>query len=444
MYIRSAIKRACQIVCAFTLICSTQLYAQTNIALNKTVTASSQLQAASRAVDGNTHAHWESVHSEAESWLQVDLGAKYKLGTTTIYWDAYNASKYTVQGSNNAIDWVTLATREGGVYGSRIDTINLLGSFRYLRINAKEKPAGNHWGYTIWEWNVTGTLVPPPQVLLFENFDNAIFPTALNVNGPGRQLSTDITKTYGNQGKSLRYVYSAMGTPNGNQYPYGLFDLSSYNTDHVYIRFYAKMPAHTHGLKFVKVFGKRPVSDNYANTTFGLDYTGVASGTGSMYAVSYGDGGFTNSPTGPVEVTANDTNRTVDFVGNSTNSGRAKNLSGYKVTTVQHPFHELDWGTNWHKFEIYVKFNSGTSRANEINDGEVTVKIDGVPYVEATGLFNRHPTNGTIQKIEILGWTQNEWPWVNGVGRVEKPTPEFEIWYDNVEISLNGWGPDPL
>lgn len=224
-----------------------------------------------------------------------------------------------------------------------------------------------------------------------------------------------------------------MPVPDGAQYPGGSFNLVPYNTDHVYIRFRAKMPKHTHGFKFIKIFGQN--SNGYANTTFGLDYTGIETGTGSMYVVAYGDG----------TVNENDTANIISFIGGSQNpAGRAVGLPGFSVSTPQYKnFAAADWGTGWHKFEFYVKFNSGTSAQNEKNDGEAIVRIDDKVYVDAKGLFNRHYSNKPLDRIEILGWSQNMSPefFENGVWkRKEQATPEFEIWYDNIEISIDGWG----
>ncbi|RYY01798.1 MAG: carbohydrate-binding protein [Gammaproteobacteria bacterium] len=270
------------------------------------------------------------------------------------------------------------------------------------------------------------------QVLLFENFDNATLPTSLGIWGGNEQLVASPIESYGNSGKSLKYIYNAMPVPNGAQYPGGIFNLASYNTDHVYIRFRAKMPKYTHGIKFIKVFGQN--SNGYANTTFGLDYTGIETGAGSMYAVSYGDGSSKD----------NDTANMIFFGGGPHYLGRATGLQGLNISTPQlKNFAAADWGTGWHKFEFYVKFNSGTTAQNENNDGEVVVRIDDKVYVNVKGLFNRHFTNKPIDRIEILGWSQNTWPEIfeNGAWiRKEQPTPEFEVWYDNIEISLNGWG----
>ena len=270
----------------------------------------------------------------------------------------------------------------------------------------------------------------PVRVLLFENFDNVALPTSMPLKASlphslgfestqvWIELVDDPKECFGGSGRSLKATYPSISRDEA-LYPWSGFDLRPYNTDHVYIRFRARMTKARHGLKFVKVFGQRE-EDNYANTTFGLDYTGVESGFGSLYCVSYGDGS---------EI-ANDTANVI-LLGGGGNIGRAESLPGLSVETPQHKaFSSSDWSTSWHRFEFYVKFNSGKSAGTEKNDGEVAVKIDDKVYVEAKGLYNRHYSNKLIDRIEILGWTQT----ARGVR-----TPEFEVWYDDIEISLNGW-----
>ena len=58
----------------------------TNLALNKTATASGYTQsyAPANAVDGNTSTYWESTDNAFPQWLQVDLGTSYSLGSITL------------------------------------------------------------------------------------------------------------------------------------------------------------------------------------------------------------------------------------------------------------------------------------------------------------------------------------------------------------------------
>jgi hypothetical protein len=98
-------------------------------------------------------------------------------------------------------------------------------------------------------------------------------------------------------------------------------------------------------------------------------------------------------------------------------------LPGFSLSTPNGRWSSSNWGTGWHLFEFFVKFNSGTSAINETNDGECFVRIDSTVYVDARGLFNRHWSNEPIYRVGILNQSQ---------GSASGP---FEIWYDNIFIS---------
>ncbi|WP_158304048.1 di-heme oxidoredictase family protein [Cellvibrio japonicus] len=133
--------------------------AQTNVAVNKPVAASSALQPAGNAVDGNAASRWESTHGETPSWISVDLGAVYSLSRTEIDWEAANAANYEVQGSLDGSQWTRLAIEVGGSFGNRTDQHVLAGNYRFLRIYCTQRSSGNLWGYSIFEWRVQGSLL---------------------------------------------------------------------------------------------------------------------------------------------------------------------------------------------------------------------------------------------------------------------------------------------
>lgn len=259
------------------------------------------------------------------------------------------------------------------------------------------------------------------KVLLEENFDSGVVKQpGLGIGAQGGGvvgISTDSNEVLGKTGGSLKAVYPKGG--NGGIYGWASFDMQPYKTYEVYVEFHAKMPKAKQGIKFLKIFGG-------ANTTFGLDYTGVASGKGSLYQVSFGDG----------KTTSNDTQNVINFNGaNPSWIGRSYGKAVVK-TPENMAFYASQWGDKWHHFRFKVKFNSAIKNADgsytEINDGEYLVQIDGRTYVDAKGLLNRHPTNEPISKIAFLDWSQNV-------------TEEFEIWYDNIRITLGGFytGNDP-
>jgi hypothetical protein len=258
------------------------------------------------------------------------------------------------------------------------------------------------------------------RVLLFEDFDDATLPTSLGLGaqaGGQVELSNDPAQTYGGVGRSLRGGYPLA---TGGVYVWGVANVAAEQTRDVWVRFRARMPSQSpQGLKFLKVFGGH--DGGYANTTFGTDYTGEEAG--SMRCVSFGDG----------TETENDTQNIILFDGTDASiAGRAVGRPGYSALTPTHEvWHAADWGTGWHLFELHVKFNSGTTSEKEVNDGELFVRIDGKVYLDAKGLYNRHPSNPPIERVEIFGWAQGG-------------TAPFELWYDNVEIAIGGFGDSPV
>jgi hypothetical protein len=231
--------------------------------------------------------------------------------------------------------------------------------------------------------------------------------------GGSLSLSTNASLNYNNEATALQANYPSSSGGSGGVYVWGAYSVAALKTEDIYVDFWAKVPAAKQGLKFLKVFGAN-TNGAYANTTFGLDYTGTD--FGSLYQVAFGDG------TG----TANDVDNVINLDGTYPNwIGRS-----YGKASVQTPqktrFASSQWGTSWHHFRIHVKFNSGTTSANEVNDGAYYLEIDGKVYVNATGLFNRNPADGPIDRVEIFGWSQNA-------------SSAFQIWYSDVRITTGGF-----
>jgi hypothetical protein len=215
---------------------------------------------------------------------------------------------------------------------------------------------------------------------------------------------------------SLRGTYP---TATGGTYAWGVYNVASLNTREIYIDFWAKMPAAKQGLKFIKIFGGD--ARGYANTTFALDYAG--SDKGAMAQVSFGDGSSGS----------NDTANVINFDG-SNPEWIGRSFGRATVRTPQNTrWASSNWGTGWHHFKLYCKFNSGTTAQDEVADGAYYVEIDGKVYVDAKGIFNRHYSNEPIDRIELFGWAQSG-------------SQPFELWYDDVRITTGGFtdsGPQP-
>lgn len=211
------------------------------------------------------------------------------------------------------------------------------------------------------------------------------------------------------------YLKAEYPIPTGGGYFWGGYTPPTLQQD-IYIQLWARMPGVKYGLKFVKLFGKRTGvgGNNYANSTFGLDYTGI--NFGSMYTTSFGDG---------TDI-ANDTASIISFDGtNKDLVGRS--FSNATINTPQnHLWSSANWGTSWHKFNLHARLNSGTTSLNEVADGAYEVYIDDVPYVIASGLFNKHPSNLFYESVSLFGWSQGG-------------TDAFEIDIKKVTISTGGW-----
>ncbi len=150
-------------VCAFIALVSASFCAQSGYAqiinINPvSAVGASNVQPANLAIDNNGSTRWESSHGVSPSSLTLDLGQAYALNQVVILWEAANAESYEVLGSNNNSNWTQLSLRTGGTFGNRTDTVPLAGTYRYVRMNALTRSAGNNWGYSIFEMDVFGAV----------------------------------------------------------------------------------------------------------------------------------------------------------------------------------------------------------------------------------------------------------------------------------------------
>jgi len=257
------------------------------------------------------------------------------------------------------------------------------------------------------------------QLVANVGFENGDFPEGWEFGSQHGGTGTIVLDPSGEVPGSTKGYRATYPVASGGVYTWLVLNIGSYQTRDVAIDFWAKMPSDVkHGLKFLKVFGKSSPEGGYANATLGLDFTGIDNG--SMFNVGYGDG---------TEL-SNDAQNIIRFDG-STREYYGRSFGTATVDTPQmKPFASSDWGTSWHHFKFRVKFNSGTSTANEIADGEFFVSIDDKIYVDAKNIFNRNPANDNIRSVEFGGWSQSG----------EAP---FEVWYDSIVVTINGFYDQP-
>ena len=206
----------------------------------------------------------------------------------------------------------------------------------------------------------------------------------------------------------------------GGQFIWADYTVAALNTEDLYIEFWAQMPGVKEGCKFLKIFGVHPMGTNsYADMTFATNYAG--GDYGALRQVTFGDG--TAIPS--------DGQNAINLDGSyPTWIGRSYGTASVQ-TPQMHTFSSADWGSGWHHFRVHLKFNSGTSSQNEVPDGEVYLEIDGKVYVNATGLYNRNPANGPIDRVEFFGWAQSE------------PQP-FRVVFSDIRISTGGFITSPI
>jgi hypothetical protein len=137
----------------------------TNLALNKTATASSTESGAypaSDAVDGNTGTRWSSAFSDPQ-WLEVDLGSSQSICGVTLNWEAAYASSFQIQTSADGTNWTSIYSTTSGTGGTQ--NLTVTGTGRYIRMYGTARATA--YGYSLWEFDVFttgsgGGTTPPP------------------------------------------------------------------------------------------------------------------------------------------------------------------------------------------------------------------------------------------------------------------------------------------
>jgi hypothetical protein len=175
---------------------------------------------------------------------------------------------------------------------------------------------------------------------------------------------------------------------------YNFLNVDLAGKTHVSIKFKIRMPSsYKHGFKIWKIFGQPDPQNaaNYCNSTFGALYP-----TAVMESVAFGDG------TGE----ENDQQHAFRYDGTLPDwAGRNHELPGAVVLTSGGPNFEFE-DDEWHDFEYICKYNTGTTVGDEVSDGAFYVKIDGVMRLDATGVFNRHPSNLPMDSGHLGDWSQ--------------------------------------
>ncbi|MFI5707037.1 discoidin domain-containing protein [Kribbella sp. NPDC051620] len=177
--------------------------ADTNLALNKPATASSQVngtQAATTATDGNANTYWESNNNAFPQWLQVDLGSVRSIGKVTLKLPPTTAwgtrsQTLSVQASTDGSSFSTPVASATYTFTSPANVVNITvpaTNARYVRVNIT--------GNSGW---------PAGQVSEFEVY-----------SAGGAPINTDLAAGKPTSESSHNDVYQSGNVTDGNQATY--------------------------------------------------------------------------------------------------------------------------------------------------------------------------------------------------------------------------------
>ncbi|WP_081756939.1 fibronectin type III domain-containing protein, partial [Gorillibacterium massiliense] len=138
--------------------------AATNVALNKSVTASSvedSDKAAVFAVDGNSSTRWSSQYSDPQ-WISIDLGTTIAINGVMLNWEVAYAKSYQIQTSTDNTNWTTVFSTTNGDGGTDNISFNTTNA-RYVKMNGIQR--ATNYGYSLWDFEVyadsEADLTPP-------------------------------------------------------------------------------------------------------------------------------------------------------------------------------------------------------------------------------------------------------------------------------------------
>ena len=142
-----------------------------NLALGQPAVASSQQTTQyvpGNAVDGDGATRWSSLYSDPQ-WIYVDLGAVYPINEVLLSWEAAYGKAYQIQVSTDATTWTTVFTESNGNGGTDDITFSSVDA-RYVRVYGTQR--GTAYGYSLWEFEVYGSLVGAQTPLFVDRFSD--------------------------------------------------------------------------------------------------------------------------------------------------------------------------------------------------------------------------------------------------------------------------------
>ncbi|MDB5337474.1 MAG: glucose dehydrogenase [Planctomycetaceae bacterium] len=191
-----------------------------NLALGKLATASSAEDvrfAANNVVDDSVASRWSSQFSDNQ-WVQVDLGASYKINQMTLNWERAFGKRYRIDVSTDGETWSTIYTTTSNSDGGIDDLTGLTGVGRFVRLVGLQRDTP--YGYSLFDMAVygspTGTGNQAP---------NIVIPASASLTSTGVTLSVLGDDDGGRA--ALAYTWSVSAKPAGAADP--VFSLNGTN-----------------------------------------------------------------------------------------------------------------------------------------------------------------------------------------------------------------------
>lgn len=152
------------------LLVTTPLAAQ-NIALNKPATATSSQGGfpAKQVNDNDLNTRWGSEYDTSlttvlpdSNSIYIDLQGMATLTQVYLDWETALGRDFKIEVSNDAKTWTGILKVTGNT--SRTNTLAVSGTGRYVRMHGLKRGTG--FGYSLWEFQVMGTVAPLPVSLV--------------------------------------------------------------------------------------------------------------------------------------------------------------------------------------------------------------------------------------------------------------------------------------
>lgn len=141
----------------FALAASSVAFAQTNLALTGTATATSGNDNAGRAIDNNERTRWEApagdfAKSENVSW-SLDLGSVQTFNTIQIKWEGAYSKSFVISVSENGQDYTDVVTKTDEMLTDLLQNYSFDEvSARYIKF--RNVARATQWGVSFWEFRV--------------------------------------------------------------------------------------------------------------------------------------------------------------------------------------------------------------------------------------------------------------------------------------------------